>query len=232
MGEPGSLIHLKWLGLRSNRGTLGVLWGFRRGYGSLLRPGALGGSRRDGIRGGAGVRQGPGSARGEARDANVSLLTTLGRGKLRPRGAMWLDLGPSESRSGLTSPLPPAQLAPSEPLGLAPSYRALLPDPAAAFQGLGGSAATRSHPLPGPAPPPALWPRPRRLAIGRPAILVAADWFPRRVLPSHFRVLASVSASPGKTRRGSPPLAGSCVGLVPAAANRQPEGRGQGDKRE
>lgn len=76
--------------------------------------------------------------------------------------------------------------------------------------------------LPGPPPPQAFWPRPLASPLDDQSS-VPADWLPLLARPSHFRVPAPASASPGKTRRGPLPLAGSSVGLVPVAANRQQE---------
>lgn len=87
-------------------------------------------------------------------------------------------------------------------------------------------------PAPGSSFSAGLWPRPRRLAIEPPAALVAADWLSPLVLPSHFRVPASASASPRKTRRGPLPLVVACVCLVHVAANKQREGRGLGHRQE
>lgn len=128
----------------------------------------------------------------------------------------------------LAAPPHPSQLRPLEPLGLAPfSPRAAVRTPTA-FPAL---PATRP-PAPGSSFSAGLWPRPRRLAIEPPAALVSADWLSPLVLPSHFRVPASATASPGKTRRGPLPLVVACVCPVHVAANKQREGRGLGHRRE
>lgn len=177
---------------------------------------------RRGLRGGAGG--GPGGRRAPWR----ARLPSPQRGKR----------GPRPPRAGGAAPFrapplgsPPCRALPRSllprPPGSTPPHRTppAAPTPAAVFPAVAGCAA----PAPRTAPDSDARPRLRRLAIGRPATVVSADWLLARARPSHFRVLASASASRGKTRRGPLPLVSSRVSLVHAAANEGHEGRGRGD---